>query len=85
MAAEYRMKFFSAESGKIPAFMGLERLDMISGLQNIENEGVVGKILRNKELEPSVGTNILVGGRQIDWLSRDFARTRQVWSFLNSQ
>ena len=49
---------------------------MKSRPQNIENERVVGKILRSKELQPSVDANGLATGRQLNLPSRDFVGTR---------
>jgi hypothetical protein len=48
------LKFFSGSLPKIPALFRLAGLDLGVRRQNIEDEGVAGKILRGRELEVPV-------------------------------
>jgi hypothetical protein len=70
------LKFFSEGLRKIPALFRLEGLDLSASRQNIEDEGVSGKILRGKELESLAERRMISAGRQPDLYSEAFARMR---------
>jgi hypothetical protein len=71
---DIRAFFLGYLAGKIFSFFGLETSDMVCWRQNLEPEGVISKILRNKDL----ARRFWIGSR----LVRDVLRQNTTRSIL---